>query len=75
MATEVNPPHYAQYPIEPIHFIMMNDLPFWAGNVVKYITRAGHKVYSGKTISESEILDLEKAKKYIDFRLEQLRSE
>jgi hypothetical protein len=45
---------------------MNNELPFWMGNVIKYIMRAGYK---SKT---DEITDLRKAKRYIDMRINQL---
>ena len=55
-----NPKHYERYAIEPVSFIMNNELPFWMGNVIKYIMRAGYKS------NTSEITDLDKAKRYID---------
>ena len=33
------PNHYARYAIEPITFIVSNNLPFAVGNVVKYALR------------------------------------
>ena len=62
----VQPSHYERYEIEPINFIMINNLPFYAGNVVKYVLRAGYK----EGVSEER--DLQKAKRYIDMRLNQL---
>lgn len=35
--------HYKQGTIEPIEYILANDLPFCEGNCVKYITRHKHK--------------------------------
>ncbi len=61
-----NPKHYERYAIEPVSFIMNNELPFWMGNVIKYIMRAGFKS------NPSEITDLNKAKRYIDMRINQL---
>jgi len=68
-----SPNHYTQYTIEPIVFIMKNKLPFWLGNVIKYTMRAGAKHYDGKTSLQSEITDLNKAKRYIDMRLNELK--
>jgi len=34
--------HY-QHPIQPIEYIMNNELDFCAGNIVKYATRAPYK--------------------------------
>ena len=31
----VKPSHYEQYQIEPVTFIMKNDLPIWMGNGIK----------------------------------------
>ena len=61
-----NPKHYERYVIEPVSFIMNNELPFWMGNVIKYIMRAGYKS------NTDEITDLNKAKRYIDMRINQL---
>lgn len=57
------PHHYARYAIEPITFIMANDLPFCVGNVIKYVLR-----YDAKNGRE----DLEKARRYIDMILEDM---
>ena len=48
--------HYKDYTIQPIHFIMENNLGFCEGNVLKYITRWQDK---------GGIEDLRKAKHYI----------
>lgn len=68
------PSHYTRLPIQPLDFIEQNDLPFWAGNVIKYVCRAGHKVYPGKGLAESEILDLEKAADYLTRRIRALKA-
>tara|TARA_R100000773_G_scaffold39581_1_gene35107 strand:- start:533 stop:841 length:309 start_codon:yes stop_codon:yes gene_type:complete len=60
------PPYYERWNIEPITFIMKNDMPFWMGNVIKYVVRAGAKE------NTDEVTDLEKAKRYIDMRINQL---
>jgi hypothetical protein len=60
----VKPEHYERWEIEPVTFIMLNNMDFWRGNVIKYVARAGFK--------DSEIQDLEKAKRYIDMRINQL---
>ena len=52
--------HY-KLPIQPIEYIMKNNLNFCQGNVVKYITR-----YKDKNGLE----DLKKAKHYIDLLIE-----
>jgi len=52
---------------------MRNDLPFHVGNIVKYVCRAGHKLYDGRDAVESEVLDLEKVRRYAEMRINQLR--
>jgi hypothetical protein len=66
------PKHYARWVIEPITYIMRNGFEFWRGNIVKYASRAGFKLYEGKTQEESEIIDLEKVKRYCDMRINQI---
>jgi hypothetical protein len=63
------PEHYARWSIEPITYIMRNDFEFWRGNIIKYASRAGFKVYEGKTQVESEIIDLEKVIRYSEMRI------
>ena len=57
---QVGGQHYRTATIEPIEFIMSQDLPFSEGNVVKYMCRHRHK---------NGAEDLKKAKHYIDFIL------
>jgi len=56
-----NPPHYSRMTIQPIEFIIENNLPGHVANIVKYSCRAGHKIYPDMDEVESEIKDLEKA--------------
>jgi len=69
------PKHYARWAIEPITYIMRNGFEFWRGNIVKYASRAGFKMYEGKDQVESEILDLEKVIRYSQMRINQLNGE
>ena len=69
------PSHYTRWAIEPITYIMRNGMEFWRGNLIKYSSRAGFKQYDGKTLLESEILDLEKVKRYCDMRINQIKGE
>ena len=69
------PKHYARWIIEPITYIMRNGFEFWRGNLIKYSSRAGYKMYSGKTQVESEIIDLEKVIRYANMRINQLNGE
>lgn len=61
--SKYDPAHYKRGAIEPWDFIASQKLDFFLGNVVKYITRAGHKPY------EEEIDDLIKAKIYLDKKI------
>lgn len=61
-AAVYQPSHYTQWKIEPITFIMTNNLPFAVGNVIKYVMR-----YKSKNGLE----DLQKAKRYIEMLIEQ----
>jgi hypothetical protein len=63
------PKHYARWAIEPITYIMRNGFEFWRGNIVKYASRAGYKMYEGKTQVQSEIIDLEKVQRYCQMRI------
>ena len=70
-----NPAHYTRWKIEPITFLMRNDCEFWRANIVKYAMRAGHKQNPGTTAVESEIADLEKARRYAEMRINYLKGE
>lgn len=71
----VKPAHYAKWQIEPITFIMRNGFEFWRGNIVKYVSRAGSKLYAGMDEIESEITDLRKAIRMAEMRINQLTGE
>ena len=62
-----HPPHYFRVKIEPINFIMQNEIPYAEGNAIKYICRWRHK---HKT-KEEQLGDLKKAKQYINLLIEQ----
>jgi len=66
------PSHYTRWKIEPITFIMENDVSFHIGNIIKYSMRAGHKIYEGEDEIGSEITDLRKVIRYAEMRIEQL---
>ena len=63
---EVGGDHYKNMKIQPIEFIMANNLGFCEGNVVKYICRYQNK---------NGVEDLEKAKQYIDFLINEYTKE
>jgi hypothetical protein len=53
--------HYKGYAIQPIHFIMENNLNFCEGNILKYITRWKDK---------GGVQDLRKAQHYMNMLIE-----
>lgn len=69
------PSHYTRFKIEPVSFIMRNDLPFHTGNIVKYALRAGYKLYPKQDKVESEITDLKKVIRYAEMRINLLNGE
>ena len=62
-ANKISPQHYSKYKIEPITFILANELDFCQGNIIKYVLR-----YKDKNGLE----DLQKAKQNIDFLIKKL---
>ena len=58
---QIDGEHYKNSKIQPIDFIMANELGFCEGNVVKYIVRYKRK---------GGLIDLKKARHYIDFLIE-----
>ena len=69
------PSHYSRWKIEPVTFIMRNDMEFWRGNIIKYASRAGYKNYPEMDKSGSEITDLQKVIRYAEMRINQLKGE
>jgi len=53
--------HYKRFKIQPIEFIILNNLNFLEGNIVKYVCRYRFK---------DGLKDLEKAKHYIEMLIE-----
>lgn len=70
-----HPKHYTSHPsgIECIE--ITRHYCFAIGNAIKYLWRAGLKVEEGLTNKQKEIEDLEKAKWYINDRINQLKNE
>ena len=62
--SKFSPPHYQRGKIEVWDFIADQELDYFTGNVIKYLCRAGHKD------RETELDDLQKAKVYIEKRIE-----
>lgn len=61
-----HPSHYNSGKIEVYDFIESQELNFAKGNVVKYVSRAGKKRASGKSLNASALEDLKKAKWYLE---------
>jgi hypothetical protein len=61
LENQVGGDHYKNKAIQPIEYIMANDLDFCEGNVVKYITRWKDK---------GGVESLRKIKHYVDFLIE-----
>jgi hypothetical protein len=72
MSDHVNPDHYSMHAIEPIEYILENKLGFCAGAIVKYVTRAGEKLYPGKDRDQSEVADLQKVIQFAQMRINYL---
>lgn len=61
-----HPSHYTRGGIETIDFIESKGLCFHLGNVVKYVSRAGHK--------QDLLEDLKKARWYLDRKIKNLEA-
>lgn len=57
--------HYKDFVIQPIEYILTNDIPFLEANVIKYVSRWKDK---------NGVEDLEKAKHYIEILIERNKS-
>ena len=53
--------HYKEMPIQPIEYIMKNNIGFMEGNAIKYISRWR---------SKGGVEDLKKARHYLDMLIE-----
>jgi hypothetical protein len=62
---QVGGSHYKKYKIQPIEFIVKNNIGFVEGNVIKYILRFKEK---------GGVQDLEKAKHYIELLIDSTKS-
>lgn len=69
-----HPSHYQSGKIEAIDVIEDFNLGFCLGNVIKYVLRAGKKKEPGKSVTESEVQDLEKAEWYLSREIKTLRT-
>ena len=69
MTTKYNPKHYQRGSIQVWDFIVDQQLDFLAGNIIKYICRAGHKD------QETEIDDWLKIRAYVNRKIKALSDE
>jgi hypothetical protein len=63
---QVGGDHYRKMKIQPIEFILANEIPYTEGNIIKYICRWKDK---------GGIKDLEKIKHYCDLLIESVEKE
>lgn len=63
-----HPTHYRFGKYEPVKVIQDWKLSFCLGNVIKYIARAGKKD------GNSRLQDLQKAKQYLEFEIEERKN-
>ena len=61
LGTQVAGSHYKQLAIQPVEYIHANNIGYFEGNVIKYVTRWREK---------GGLSDLEKAKHYIELLIE-----
>ena len=62
---QVGGSHYKKYKIQPVEFIIKNNIGFVEGNIIKYVLRFKDK---------GGIADLEKAKHYIELLIDTTKS-
>jgi hypothetical protein len=58
---QVGGSHYKKYKIQPVEFIIKNNIGFVEGNIIKYVLRFKEK---------GGVSDLEKAKHYIELLID-----
>lgn len=61
LGVQVDGDHYKDQPIQPVEYIHANNIGYFEGNVIKYVSRWRKK---------NGIKDLEKAKHYIELLIE-----
>jgi hypothetical protein len=62
---QVGGSHYKNYKIQPVEFIIKNNIGFVEGNIIKYVLRFKEK---------GGAVDLEKAKHYIELLIDSTKS-
>lgn len=61
LETQIGGSHYKSQAIQPVEYIHANNIGYFEGNVIKYVTRWKNK---------NGIQDLEKAKHYLELLIE-----
>lgn len=59
---QVGGSHYKSLAIQPIEYIVSNNIPYREGNIIKYVTRYNDK---------NGVEDLKKARHYLDMLIEE----
>jgi hypothetical protein len=62
---QVGGSHYKNYKIQPVEFIIKNNIGFVEGNIIKYVLRFKEK---------GGVQDLNKAKHYIELLIDSTKS-
>ena len=61
LTVQVGGTHYKDLPIQPVEYIYRNNVGFFEGNVIKYVSRWR---------SKGGVSDLKKARHYLDMLIE-----
>ena len=64
-AKQIGGNHYKDMKIQPLDFIIQNEIPYIEGNIIKYVSR--YKAKNG-------LQDLEKAMHYLEILIDNERS-
>ena len=65
------PQHYSRWKIQPVQFIVENEIPYAEGNVIKYVSRYNLK----NTDPKLQLQDLEKAQWYLNDLVKDLKND
>jgi hypothetical protein len=65
LETQIGGKHYKSLGIEPVEYILANQIGFCEGNIIKYVSRYGNK---------NGIEDLYKAKHYLEILIQHLEN-
>ena len=66
LENQIGGTHYKDMKIQPVEYILANNLGYCEGNIVKYISRWKNK---------NGLEDLEKVRQYIDILIEDVKKE